>query len=101
LSLITEYRVVWKRAEQAPKNRRFVQRSAVLRLLTLLGPEPWKAYTDKDPDELACCSSRECGCAGWTIRQVSDQLRTEMPALEWVSVESRAVEVSSWQEVAF
>ncbi len=87
-----EYRVLWKRDGQPMKRKRYVTRAGVDHFLTLLGPEPWKAYR-KDPDALDCCpgASYECACEGKTVREASDQRRSEMPKLEWLRVEMRTV----------
>jgi hypothetical protein len=64
--------------------------------MTLLGPEPWKAF-GKSPDEPFCCriANVECSCEGKTFREHSDEERAAMPALEYVRLESR--EVGPWR----
>lgn len=98
-----EYRVVWKREGIKVKRRRYATRSAVDRFLVLFGPEPWKAYVrrGKGPDDYVCCpgtSSYECGCDGVTYRERSERMGAEIPKLEWIRVEQRAI--GAWETSA-
>lgn len=86
----TEFRLVWKRVGGKRKVRRFVRRKALDRFVTLLGPEPWKAF-DKEPEDLVCCRGFECMCQGATVRQDSDAKREGMPPIESIHVETRYV----------
>lgn len=88
-----EYRLVWQRSGQRRKSRRFIYKKTLDRFMTLMGPEPWKAY-GKSPDDYDCCNGRECGCGGLTMQQRSDLRRQEMPAIEFKRVEVR--EVGDW-----
>ena len=58
--------------------------------LTILGPEPWKAF-NQDPDDGICCSGDMCGCGGVTVREHWEEKREEMPRLEFVRLEFRSV----------
>lgn len=97
----TEYRVTWKREGWPSKRKKFARKAMAERLLLLLGPEPWKAW-GKNPDDLVCCTGffggDSCGCGGLTFREQSAEMRLNFPALEWVRLDSRRVEVSEWQE---
>lgn len=68
--------------------------------LLLLGPEPWKAYTDKDPDERLCCDGHECGCGGATVREEAMAHRKGLPAIETIGVSCRTVTYGDWRPVS-
>lgn len=87
---LMEYRVAWKREGLRRKYRLYQKESAAKKFLTLLGPEPWLAY-GKKPDELECCSGRECSCGGMTHREASEEIHKSMPPLEDVRLESRRI----------
>ena len=88
-----EFRVVWKREGLRPKKRVYVQRTRAEKFLQLFGPEPW-TYLGHQPDDLVCCSGRECGCGGLTYAEYDRSKRAELPKLEWIRVETR--EVGAW-----
>ena len=89
------YRVVSKREGSRPKVCVYATLAAAQKRLVLLGPEPWKAY-GKGPDDLKCCAGGyECNCGGRTEREVTDDMRAEMPPLEWVRIDVR--EVTPWR----
>lgn len=90
-----QYRVVWKRIGLPEKKKRYEQRKAAERFVVLLGPEPWKAL-GREPDERFCCSGRECGCGGMTVREQTLQQRENIPAVEYVRLEKREVTLGEW-----
>ena len=89
-----EFRAVWKREKGPRRTRVFCTRQAALRFLVLFGPEPWRAFGE-DPDALFCCSGRECGCRGLTVRQNAEEIRHEREArdgpMQYVRLEKRGV----------
>ena len=90
-----EYRVVWKRYGCDQRSRRYATLAGASRFMLLFGDEPWTAFPKKpSPDDLVCCSGRECACGGLTYRQESEQKRENMPALVYIRLESR--EVGEW-----
>lgn len=93
----TEYRVVWKRDGLTEKKKRYMNLVRAKRFVTLLGPEPWIAL-GLDPDQYFCCSGRECGCGGTTVREHSEIQRKDIPAIEWVRIEKRKIAVGQWEE---
>lgn len=94
-----EYRVVWKRENLRQKHKLYATEKASRRFLLLLGDEPWKVtHPGKSPDEPSCCDGYMCGCEGKTIRERHDEVRVNMPKLEWVRLEGR--EVGTWEPVA-
>lgn len=94
----TEYRVIWKREGLNPKRKKYLVRAAAERFMLILGPEPWRAFADGDPDEYFCCSGRECGCGGTTIREDCERRREGLPAIEYVRLESRTVTCGDWTQ---
>ena len=90
-----EYRVVWKRSFEGAKEKRKIFQSlhGAERLMTILGPEPWKAW-GKDPDSLICCSGSMCTCGGRTYREDSESTRADMPEIEYLRIEKR--EIGEW-----
>lgn len=97
-----EYRVRWKRQGMKPKTRFYQRAPALNRFLTLLGPEPWRAYMKpgKTPDDLYhCVGAPDCDCGGLTYRERADQIGAEIPPIEWVSVEVRHVQETAWQRL--
>lgn len=95
-----EYRVIWKREGCRAKSRRSQGLASAERRVGLLtSAEPWKFLRDtkgKGPDAPYCCpgTSYECGCGGITVREWCDEQRRDLPALEYVRIESR--EVGAW-----
>lgn len=91
-----EWRVSWKRMGLRPKHKRYARESAARRFLGLLGPEPWRFFSEA-PDSYRCCRGdpEECGCGGETWREWSDAIREEMPALEYARIEFRVI--GPWQ----
>lgn len=65
-----EYRVLWQREGGKPRARIFQSERGARRLVTFMGPEPWKAL-GKEPDAPYCCSRgpASCGCGGKTNRE--------------------------------
>lgn len=90
-----QYRVVWKRKGLSEKKKRYERLAFAQRFVTLLGPEPWKAL-GRDPDERFCCSGRECGCGGVTVREHFLQHRESYPALEYVRIDQREIRLGAW-----
>ncbi len=91
-----EYRVVWKRVGLRKKARTSAKIETARRTLALLnGGSGRYLALGLDPDELACCSGRECGCRGLTNREVSDAYVADMPPLEYARIEAR--EVGEWK----
>jgi hypothetical protein len=83
--------VMVKRKGQRVKVRRYATLAGAERRLLLYGPEPW-LYARKGPDDLFCCrGGPECDCHGMTMRERSEEVRGELPALEYARIESRAV----------
>lgn len=91
----TEFQIRWKRVGLVPKARTFKTRKGANHMLTLLGPEPWKAWGQEATDHL-CCSGFECGCGGVTVAEETERRREEMPVIEWIQVRVRAV--NEWVE---
>lgn len=99
-----EYRVVWKRRGMHQKSKRYATLRGAQDRATFLGPEPWLALR-RDPDEVFCCTSYECGCEGVTVREHLLAARTTpngndpdssgMPPIEYIRIEQRPV--SPWQ----
>lgn len=86
-----EYRVVWQREGLKPKFRIYKRRSsAEMRVGLLTDPEPWK-FIKKAPDSYACCSGRECGCGGLTVKADAIRQRARMIPLLYVRIEARRV----------
>lgn len=86
-----EYRVKWKRAGLDSKRVKYTSRKFAERRVALLtSTEPWVLF-GKNPDEYECCSGYECGCGGETVREFSDRMRADMPALEYAVIEQRQV----------
>lgn len=100
-----QYRVISERGEGDQYSRAvktFGSMKAVEKRLILLGPEPWRAYTDKGPDELQCCPDGpydECGCGGLTVRQASDERRKDLPPVTSIRVEQRTITTTAWEPV--
>lgn len=95
----TEYRIrVYREGLDHPKTFLRKTRHGKDRLLVLLGPEPWKAYTDRGPDEYLCCSGYECGCGGQTVREESDARREGVPPVVRIEVSERSVTRAPWGE---
>ena len=88
-----EYRVVSKRVAMRQKVRIYQTWRAAERRMLMFGPEPWRAWGG-DPGAYACCSGRECGCYGQTVRQQAEEVRVAMPTLEYARIEVR--EVGEW-----
>lgn len=95
----TQYRIRVKRVGAAPKDRFRWSGRGLGNYLLLLGPEPWKAYTDRDPDEFLCCDGGNCGCGGLTIREDAMARRGSLPAVESVDVSCRTVTYGEWRDV--
>lgn len=102
----TQYRVISERGEGLDYSRTVKtcgSLKTVERRIVLLGPEPWKAYTDEDPDSLKCCEGglyQECGCGGLTWRQDSDEKRKTLPPITSIRVEKRTVTTTAWESLA-
>lgn len=94
-----EYRVVWQREGLTPKSRLYkTLKGAEKRKALLLDPIPEIAkahFTFQDLDGHYCCSGRECGCGGSTLREMLEYQSKDIPALQWVRIESR--EVGEWE----
>jgi hypothetical protein len=90
-----QYRVVWKRVGLPEKKKRYEHLVRAQRFVMLLGPEPWKAL-GREPDEYHCCSGRECGCGGMTVREETMNHRENIPALEYVRIEQREITLGAW-----
>jgi hypothetical protein len=93
----SQYRVTIRREGNQAKQVTRGTAHGVRKLLLLLGPEPWRAYTDKGPDDPWCCGGWECGCGGKTVREESDERRKDIPPVVAVSVERRAVTRTPWE----
>ena len=89
----TEYSVRWKREDCRAKRRIFQTRRGAENFMLLLGPTPWEAY-GRDPDKLFCCSGDYCMCGGQTVRENSDNVRRNMPRLDFAILERR--DVGEW-----
>lgn len=95
----TQFKVEWKRAGNAPKSRTVIGGKRANHLVTVLGPEPWLAHR-QNPDDRMCCSGRECGCGGITVREHWESGRKDLPPLEWIKVEKRTVTYGEWHPVS-
>lgn len=82
-----QYRVVSKREGVRPIVKVFATLRGARHRLTLLGPEPWLAYR-RTADDI--CRPED----GLTEREYTAEIRADMPALEYVRLESR--EVGEW-----
>lgn len=91
----TQVKVTWKRAGNEPKSKRFIGMKRARRWLTILGPEPWLAHGQR-PDDLNCCSGRECGCGGITVREHWESGREGLPPIEWIKIEKRTLTYGEW-----
>lgn len=95
-----QYRVIWKRVGWIlEKKKRFSKRFYADRLVTLVGPEPWKAL-GHEPEDYVCCSGFECSCGGRTVKQDSDEKRKDMPPIEYIRMEVREVSIFEWRTCA-
>ena len=95
----TQFKITWKRAGNAPKSKIVYGLKWANHVVTILGPEPWRAH-GQQPDDLFCCSGRECGCGGGTVREHWESGREGLPPLEWIKVEKRTVAYSEWSPVS-
>ena len=87
-----EFRVIYRRVGLRQKARRFATRAGATRFLRLFGDEPWTAFPgERDPDAVYCCSGLECGCGGISVREYHQRWRNELPVLEFVRLEQRAI----------
>jgi len=101
----TEYRITVKRAGRQPRVVLRYGEATARKYLTLLGPEPWKAYAPPgaDADTLQCCDGYECGCGGLTWGEASDEKRKHYTPIQSVTVEARVRvwELTRWQPALF
>jgi hypothetical protein len=96
----TQYRMLIAREDCEVRERRYFSRAAVERRIQLMtSAEPWRVYRDCDGDEYACCDGspwRECGCGGYTVREVAEAKRADLPPLVSVRVQTRQVITTTW-----
>lgn len=94
-----EYRVVWKRSELNEKKRVYKTLKGAEKMVAFLeNPIEQTAkthFTFQDLDEPYCCSGRECGCGGGTLREHLEEQHKQFPPLLWVRIEKR--EVGDWR----
>ena len=87
-----EYRVAWRRKGfRRTKYRTYKSEAAAKRFMLLFGAEPWLYNPKKGPEATWCCDGYECGCGGGTVREYHAKMREEVPALEFLRLESRPV----------
>lgn len=94
----TQFKVTWKRAGNEPKSKTVFGVKWANHLVTVLGPEPWKAH-GQHPDDRYCCSGYECACGGQTVREHWGSGRKDLPPLEWIKAEKRTVTYGEWEQV--
>lgn len=94
-----QYRVTVRRRGCHLSHKVYETKASAMRRMGLVSSdEPWLYYNPpRDPDELNCCSGSYCGCGGQTVRQVSDQIRANMPDL--LSAEVQRREVGEWEPI--
>jgi len=97
-----QFRLRWKRVGLPEKRRIYWLRRYAEKYALLLGPEPWKAL-GRDADEIMCCNGRECNCGGRTWREHMIEVRASqnhygMPAMEYVAIDERMVELGEWKK---
>jgi hypothetical protein len=94
----TEYRITIKRAGREPRVVRRFSEGTLRRYLTLLGPEPWRAYApDSEGGDYVCCPGTrydECGCGGITHSEQSAEKRKAWAPIQWIRIEAR---VRKWE----
>lgn len=101
----TQYRIQITRVNEAGSLQTTTRlrgtKAGMERLLVLLGPEPWRAYTTKDPDELECCANNgECGCSGLTVREAAMKARENLQPINSITVSKRTVTSGQWEPVS-
>ena len=90
-----EYRVVWQREGLRKAYKLYQTRRAAERWALIVQGRLAEVIPDEDPDDLACCSGRECGCHGVTNAQAWAEQTARVPRLvHGPVVEARAV--GSW-----
>ena len=85
-----EYRVCSQRVGQRKKIKRFASLKMAQRRIAILSDDPWAAL-GLDPDDKFCCDSYMCGCGGMTNREKDADYKKDLPALEYVRIEKRAI----------